>query len=224
MSSKNNTTPAQLDSYTLFVALLVLSLFLWFLYRSLFNFPVSFDETVGKALFFGLPIWIFISMVKANYISDLLAPKHLRRGLMEGLAIGGLFGFTGILVAYLTRPEVQIVPAPLFMIDNFWWEFFMAMLTSFWESLFFYGFIQSVIERELKDISLLWQSLLVAAIFLIFHVPNIILRFNGIDALSQVFLLGLFGLGQALLFTSRRNIYTLMVTQTIWGMVLLVHF
>ena len=222
MPLKNKSKTA-LNSFSLFAALLVLSLFLWFIYRSIFSFPVIFDETIGKALFFGLPILIFVNMTSDETVAESISLPKIKPGLMKGLAFGGLFGFVGVTTSYLMRGG-PVIKAPVFVLDEFWWEFLLALLTSFWETMFFFVFIQQFINKELKEIKLWQRILLVAFIFLLFHVPNSVLRFGGTAVFMQLFLMFLFGVGQALLFENYRNAYTLILTQTMWGMVLLVHF
>ena len=41
-------------THQLFFPIVILIGIIWFLYRSLFNFPVWFDEIIGKAIFFFL--------------------------------------------------------------------------------------------------------------------------------------------------------------------------
>jgi hypothetical protein len=61
-------------------------------------------------------------------------------------------------------------------------------------------------------------------IFVAFHLPNTILRSpSPLIAVNQALLLSIFALGQGLLFARTKNVYTLAVSQAIWGMVLLVH-
>lgn len=224
MPLKNKTLDKSLPNrFTLFAALLILVLFLWFLYRGLFSFPVWFDETIGKALFFGLPVFIFANMTGVKYVVKSFDLKKMRGGLLRGLAIGGLFGFSAVITVALTR-DVNFSRAPLFVIDRFWYELLLALLTSFWESLFFFGFLQQALKKEVSELPWLARIILVGLIFLIFHIPNIILRFNGLDVFYQLFILGMFGLGQALVFETYPNVYTLTLMQTIWGMILLVHF
>lgn len=206
------------------MALLFLSLILWFLYRGIFNFSVLFDETIGKAIFFGLPIWIYISATGDKKISESLAANKMATGLLRGLAYGGLFGFMAILLVNLTSGS-SLVAAPLFMADDFWGKFFLALLTAFWESLFFYSFIQTTIGRQFKQSLSNWQQVLVVSlIFLLFHLPNIVLRFSGTAIAMQIILLYLFGLGQSIIFAKEKNVYTLILNHTLWGMVLLIHF
>lgn len=210
-------------SSPLFIPIVGLVLFFWFSYRSLFSFPVWFDESIGKAIFFGLPVWLFVVMTGARQIVETLEWSRFKKGLWLGVAIGGVFGFAGaILAAWQKGGAIQ--PAQLFAADGFWFEFGLAVLTAFWETLFFFSFIQSIIQGRLKSWGWLNQAILTAVIFLVFHIPNAILRFNGVAIGQQLLLLFFFGLGQALLFTREKNAYALILSHAIWGMVLLVHF
>ncbi len=191
-------------------------------YRLWFNFPVWFDESVAKALFFGLPAWFYVVAYKFRPVNDTFSPARIKPGLLLGLAVGGMFGFVTSLFALISRGAV-VEAAPLFASERFWYEFFLAILTGFWETLFFYSFIGSVIFVLYKKLALIWQVCLIGLIFLLFHLPNIFLRFSGSQALAMVCMLALFGLGQAVLFWRWRNGYLLVLSQAIWGMVLLVH-
>ena len=134
----------------LFIPIVSLVLFFWFSYRSLFNFPVWFDESLGKAIFFGLPVWLFVVMTGAKQIVETLEWSRFKRGLWLGIAIGGLFGFAGaILVAW--QKGGPILPALVFTTESFWLEFGLAIMTAFWETLFFFSFIQTVIQGRLKS-------------------------------------------------------------------------
>lgn len=219
--TKASSTPQQ---STIFMALLFLSLILWFLYRGIFNFSVLFDETIGKAIFFGLPIWIYISTTGNKKISESMAANKMAPGLLRGLAYGGLFGFVAILLASATQ-GFDLIAAPLFIADVFWGKFFLALLTAFWESLFFYSFIQTTIREQFKQSLSNWQQvLIVSLIFLLFHLSNIVLRFSDTAIMMQIILLYLFGLGQSIIFAKEKNVYTLILTHTLWGLVLLIHF
>jgi len=205
-----------------FLPLLFLSFVFWFLYRTLFDFPVWFDESVGKTVFFGLPVWLYILVSGQREIADTFASYKVKRGLMMGIAVGGMYGFLAAFLAVWQKGVVM--PAFPFYSEAFWYEFFWAMITGFWESLFFFSFVFMATRAAFKKWSLTKQVLFVAAVFLFFHLPNIILRFEGINVLYQIFLLGLFALGQALLFYVEENGYTLVISQALWGMVLLLHF
>lgn len=207
-----------------FFPLLIFTLILWFLYRRLFDFSVVFDETIGKFVFFGLPVWLYISVTGYLPIRDAFAPAKLRPGLLKGLAVGGLFGFLVLLLRAVLTPEAQFQALALFAADRFWLEFMLALLTGFWETLFFFAWIQLVIEDRFSAWTLRRKLVLVAIIFVLFHIPNIFLRFPLEVVISLLSLLGLFALGQAYLFHQSRNGYMLVLSQAFWGLALLVHF
>lgn len=206
-----------------FSPLIVLTLVLWFLYRSLFVFPVWFDESIGKAIFFGLPVWLYITVSGFRKIMDSFATAKLQPGIFQGLAIGGIFGFITLFVRLLQNGGT-LVGVPVFLADRFVWEFILAILTGFWETLFFYSFVMTVTQDLFTKWSLTKQVMFVSTIFMLFHVPNIFLRFNPTMIVTLIALLWLFSIGQALLFARRQNGYTLVLTHAVWGMVLLIYF
>jgi len=211
------------SAHIAFYPLLALTLILWFLYRFLFDFPIWFDESIGKAVFFGLPVWLYIASTGSKAILDTFAFYKIKRGLMLGLAIGGLLSFASAAVSILAH-HAQIVQVPLFAADSFWWEFLLSLLTAFWESLFFFGWIMVAILEKHPRWPVWQQVLSVVFIFMLFHLPNTALRFSGPTVLVQLFLLTLFALGQSLLFLKEKNLYTLVLTHALWGMVLLLHW
>ncbi|NCN50943.1 MAG: hypothetical protein GW762_00570 [Candidatus Pacebacteria bacterium] len=221
-SSTQQKTAKVLSRHILFFPLLTLVLILWLLYRSLFNFPVWFDETIGKAVFFGLPVWVYVTITGYDKIIETFSSYKLREGLLMGIAIGGIYGFVMSIVS-LVQSGATVQAVMLFDSAAFWREFSLALLTSFWETLLFFSFVMVVLMEKYKQWSMLKTVLFTAAIFLVFHVPNTFLRFDGAQVVSQIFILALFAVGQALLFYDRKNAFALILSQAIWGMVLLVH-
>ena len=212
------------QSHIVFYPLLCLTLLLWILYRTLFTFPIWFDEVIGKALFFGLPVWLYITVAGSKKITETLSMRKLQPGILLGLALGGVFGFATSLVALLAK-DAQVESVALFSTSRFWGEFILALFTAFWETLLFFSFALTVIQEKYEKWSESSQALLAAGIFLLFHIPNIILRFHGsIETMvMQAMLLFLFALGQSFIFIGRRNTFALILSHAIWGMVLLVH-
>lgn len=210
------------NSHIVFFPLLAVCLLVWLIYRLVFQFPVWFDETIGKALFFGLPVWLYITMTGQQEIADTFAPNKIRPGLLLGVAAGGIYGFA-VSILSIFRSGATVAPAPLFSSPDFWGEFILAMLTGFWETLFFYGWVMVVVQTKFKHWDGLKQLMLVSLIFLVFHLPNIVLRTGWGSLASFGPLLFLFALGQALLFWRDRNGYALVMSQAIWGLALLVH-
>jgi hypothetical protein len=214
--------PSRKNRHFAFIPVLIFVLIMWFVYRSLFNFPIIFDEVIGKAVFFGLPVWLYVLLSGSHEICDIFSPKKTKRGLYLGLAVGGVMGFLTVLISLLNK-GVGIQPMHIFSASYFWWEFTLALITSFWETLFFFGFVMTSILALLRKKTLLFKVLLTALIFLVFHLPNILLRSTGIDIFYQAILLFLFAIGQGFLFATEKNGYALVLTQVFWGMVLLVH-
>ncbi len=222
-ASNQSSLKARRLIHQTFAPMVVLIFILWILYRSLFNFPVWFDETVGKAVFFGLPVWLYISVTGFRRIIDSLSFRKIQAGLWRGLAYGGLYGSVVILIR-LWEAGWSFQPVALFMAPGFWWEFLLALFTAFWETLFFFSFIGLVIKDRWPQFSLVKQAVLTTIIFLIFHVPNIFLNFSSEQIISIIMVLALFALGQSIICIKRENAYTLILSHAIWGMMLLVYF
>lgn len=219
-TSTNRQFDATLTS--LFWPLVLISLVLWFVYRTLFTFPVWFDESVGKAIFFGLPVWVYITVTRNKTMADTFAPSKLKVGLLQGIAIGGVYGFVASILAIIMKGGA-VQAAPLFTSSLFWGEFGLSLMTGFWETVFFFSWMMIALQQLHKRWPLWKIVLLTAGLFLVFHLPNTMLRFSGRDVVVQAMILYLFGLGQALLFSHRRNGYAVAISHAIWGMVLLIH-
>ncbi|PIR58834.1 MAG: hypothetical protein COU69_03480 [Candidatus Pacebacteria bacterium CG10_big_fil_rev_8_21_14_0_10_56_10] len=211
-------------NHLVFLPFLLLTFVLWVTYRALFRFDPWFDELIGKAIFFGLPVWLYVVLSDSRLIADSLDLDKLQVGLLRGLAFGGTFGFAAAAVALVTRGS-SVAAADLFDSPQFWWTFLLALMTAWWETVFFFSWIMTSLWDKYRYWAPAQYVLAAALIFLVFHLPNVTLRFDTLQAVwGQVLLLGLFGLGQALLFVRDRNAYTLLISHAIWGMVLLVHW
>lgn len=212
----------QADPTVVFIPILILTFMLWMFYRAVFQFPVWFDETIGKALFFGLPVWMYITISQDRKILDSFSWQKFEPGILLGLAFGGLYGFaTSIFYVWANGGGVQSVP--LFVSPAFWNEFLLALSTGFWETLLFFSFVQTVILQRYHRWSLARQILLTVGIFLLFHLPNMFIRADAVAVGWQLILLSLFALGQALIFYQTKNSYILILSQAFWGLVLLTH-
>ncbi len=210
-------------THQLFFPLIILVGVMWVLYRSLFNFPVWFDEIFGKAIFFGLPVWVYINVTGFRPIIDVFRLKKLQPGLLKGLVLGAVFSMVTILMRFaLTGFKIQ--PLLIFFADQFWWEMLLALFTAFWETVFFFNFVMAVIQDRFMHWSLFKQVILTTLIFLLFHIPNTFLRFDLLMVFPLLSLLAMFSIGQALIFSENHNGYLLVMSHTIWGMVLLIYF
>jgi len=222
LSASPTTAASAVNHHAAFIPLVFIMMIIWFVYRAVFSFPVWFDESIGKALFFGLPVWLYVSLSGSRSIPDTFSIAKIRPGLLMGIVVGGIFGFVASIISLLQAgSDVQAVA--LFSSPLFWGEFLLALLTGFWETLFFFSWIMVVWQERFPRQSLLKQIVAVALIFVIFHLPNAFLRLPTLGAVRLLLLLFLFALGQALVFSRWRNGYTLALSQAIWGMVLLIH-
>jgi hypothetical protein len=222
--STSRNRKAQFKTNTaLFIPIVLLVFVTWFLYRALFNFPVWFDEIVGKAIFFGLPVMIYVNVTGFSGLAESIRFNKFKVGLLQGIAFGGMFGFAGAIASVLSKSGA-VVPVPLFGSEIFWSEFGLAVFTGFWESLFFYGFIMAMIQVGWSHWTVMKQVVVTGLIFAAFHVPNVFFQTQDLTGVLGYSLLVLaFGIGQAFLFSRDKNLYTLIVVHAIWGMTLLVH-
>lgn len=209
-----------------FLHVLIVIFLIWSLYRLLFkDIPVFFEEGVLKLIFFALPVWLYMLLTGAPLLYDELAKKQLMPGIFLGLAFGGIFGFVGTMATLSGKNHVLL--APMFISTAFWWQFFLAILTGFWESIFFFGWIYSSSEQAFPKWSIVKITIFNALVFILFHIPNTLARYNNTWSISfpafffsQLFLLAAFAIGQGFLYYRYRNIYLLTMTHAIWGMVL----
>lgn len=194
-------------------------LLVWIAYRSLVQMPTWFDEGVAKALVFGLPaFWLAArSRFVANEIG--LDPQKLLPGLYMGLAVGGLYGFVGMFLSLIGGQKVMA--APFYTTPQFWTMAGLALLTAWWESLFFFGLTVSYLRSIASWFSDSVVGGFVVLLFLLFHAP---LRFliAGVSPqfLVQMGILMLFAIGQFLLYTRTKNLYSIVLSHLFWGLVI----
>lgn len=203
----------------LFWALCCVSFLALFFYRVFAHFPVWFDEIVMKAVVFGLPLWIYALITKRSPDSFGFDPKRFWPGAFSGLAIGGLFGFLGMLVSAFKHGHI-LIPS-LFQSMLFWQTFGLAFVTAWWESIFFYGLVLSTLVRFSNDE---WDaSLKTSVLFVLFHAPIFVLRSGIGGAIIPLVLLAIFAFGQSVIFLRTKSIASVIVGHAFWGMALLVY-
>ncbi len=198
-------------------------LIVWVGYRALVREqPIWFDEGIAKAIVFGMPVFWFAARSRfiANEIG--LSLQQFIPGLYLGIAIGGLYGFVGILSQVIGGREV--VEAHLFASPQFWWMAAMALLTAWWESLFFFG----LPVQYLRSIASWFSETLIASfvviLFLLFHSPlRFVLTAGSPQFFVQMGVLLLFALGQYLVYTRTKNMYAIVLSHTLWGLVIQIY-
>lgn len=218
------STPAKHhEDRKLFFIILSLIFVVWVIYRlALPQFPVWFDETAGKALIFGLPVWYYLIVTRNKTVWETFSWEKFEPGFLMGVAFGGIYGFvTSVIFLLNSGGEVQNVN--LFLSSQFWWEFGLAVFTGFWETLLFFSLVQTMLNHFYPKWTLNRQALAVTLIFVAFHLPNILLRADAMAIGWQIILLACFAAGQSLIFSQTKNSYALVLSHTFWGMVLLTH-
>lgn len=203
-----------------FFVLVGLSFVALLLYRAWFTLPVWVDEIIMKAVVFGLPFIIFARLVKKGPEFFGLGMKTFWPGAFYGLAMGGIFGFTALFSSALKGGKVFI--PYLFLSASFWYQFGLALVTAWWESLFFYGLVLSVLyEHYRKDE---WKATAVATlIFLLFHAPILIFRIGLLGSIFPLVLLTAFAFGQGVMYLRYKALTAVVVSHAFWGMALLVY-
>lgn len=205
-----------------FVFFLLTLLLLWIGYRAFIRQPIWFDEGVAKAVVFGLPVFWFAARSRFMAREIGLNKEQLWPGLFLGLAVGGLYGFVGLL-SEVARGLV-IVRAPLFVSGEFWWMAFLAFLTAWWESLFFYGLPIQYVRSLAPWFSETVLGIGVVVFFLLFHAP-LRLLVTGVTPqfLVQMGVLALFAIGQFIFYMKTKNMYALVLSHALWGLVIQVY-
>lgn len=205
---------------TLFWSLICLAFVSLVAYRVFFVLPVWFDEIVAKAFVFGLPFLIYAKASKQAAAFLGINPKRFWLGAYLGLALGGAFGFVAMMAGAIKSGGNILIPN-LFFANDFWWTFFLGLATAWWESLFFYGLILNVFLIARKSE---WEAAFsTTGLFVIFHLPILILRGNLLGAIVPAILLALFAFGQAVIFIRFKSLIGTVVSHAIWGMALLVY-
>ncbi len=194
-------------------------LVIWVAYRAAVRMPVWFDEGVAKAIVFGLPVFWFAARSPFVASEIGLQPRRLLPGLYLGLAAGGLYGFMGILTEVSSGRQVAM--APLFATAEFWWLAFLALLTAWWESLFFFGLPVQFVRSIAAWFSDTVLGILVIGLFLLFHAPlRLIVAGYSPFFLVQMGVLALFAAGQYILYARTKNMYALVLSHLFWGLVI----
>jgi len=204
--------------YAFFFFMLTL-FFIWLAYRALFPLPVWFDEGVAKALVFGVPVVFFAS--SSHFISKEMGldQEQFFPGLFLGLAVGGLYGFTGLFLEVFAGRE--IIAAPYFATSQFWWFAFLAILTAWWESLFFFGLPVQYVRSIAPWFSESLLGVVVIGLFLLFHAPlRLIITGLTPQFLVSMGVLALFAVGQYIFYMRTKNLYALVLSHALWGMVI----
>ena len=205
--------------FSFFIRSVSIVFLIWVCYRAFVQLPEWVDEIFAKAVVFGIPTILYArNHVRSGSHQIGLEKIRFWPGLYIGLMVGGLYGFVGVLRSILHADE--IMPVMLFSSSIFWRTFFLAIMTAWWESLFFFGYVlNALIDKVKYEIP---AVAIATGVFLLFHLP-LRLIIGGPGLLSALFLLTLFAIGQSILYLRTRSLYSIAISHAIWGMVLLLY-
>lgn len=192
---------------------------IWIVYRTFFSFPVWFDEVVAKAVVFGLPTIIYARRCTGNSCVRIgLENERFWPGMFLGMFVGAIYGFVAVLRSMLRADQIQSVL--LFASPIFWWTFFLAAMTAWWESVFFFGYVMNYLKDKLRtELSVV---VITTAVFVLFHLP-LRLLIGDPGMMNAILLLTVFAIGQGILYLRTKSLYAVALSHTLWGMVLLLY-
>lgn len=190
----------------------------WGLYRLLFRLPEWFEETVLKAVVFGLPVMVVVLKYEKKRWADLgMVTKGLLASLYFGLLFGLWLAVLGNVVAFLRDGGVRFNAD--MTVAAFGDLMLLGLVTAFWEQLLFMGYFLPRIVKAVR--SELYGVAIVALMFAILHVPVQVAQ--GVD-FSQIIvrfiLLYSLGFGNGVLYLRLKNLVAPIFAHLAWGSVI----
>lgn len=200
------------------VSVYLLVFLVWGIYRLLFRFPEWFEETILKAIVFGLPVFFVVYRVEKKNWNDLgMVTKGLLASVYFGLLFGLWLAVLGNIVAFLRSGGVRFNPD--ITVGAFGDLMLLGLVTAFWEQLLFMGFLLPRIVRgigsEVVGVSM------VALMFALMHVPVQVAQ--GVDIgqiLLRFILLYSLAFGNGVLYLRLKNLAAPIFAHLAWGSVI----
>jgi len=174
-----------------------------------------------KALVFGMPAWVYAREVKNSNAKIGLSNKSFWKGMFIGLLLGGFYQFV-VVLGFRLRGEENL---RYFLLSSpaFWKVFLLAVLTAWWESLFFFGYVLNRLLEKTKNVEMVAVGLAII-VFLIFHAPlRVILVGSSQQLIGELIILGIFAAGQAILYLRTRSLYAVTISHALWGLVFMIY-
>ncbi len=144
------------------------SMIIWSLYRAYLgtSMPIWIDELIAKPLVFLVPIYYYITQIeKQDFLKGVdFTFKNIKKHIIFGLLIGGVFFTTGIVVQYLKTGSLGLLP-----ITTMLYFAIIALASSFSEEILSRGFI---LKRLYEDSGSMISSVFIASfLFFFLHIP-----------------------------------------------------
>lgn len=144
------------------------TMIIWSLYRAYLgtSLPIWIDEFIAKPLVFLIPIYYYITQIeKQDFLKGVdFTFKNIKKNVVFGLLIGGVFFTTGMVVQYLKTGSLGLLP-----ITTMLYFAIIALASSFSEEILSRGFI---LKRLYEDSGSVMSSVFIASfLFFFLHIP-----------------------------------------------------
>ena len=144
------------------------SMIIWSFYRAYLgiSLPIWIDELIAKPLVFLVPIYYYITQIeKQDFLKGVdFTFKNIKKHIVFGLLIGGVFFTTGMVVQYLKTGSLGLLP-----ITTMLYFAIIALASSFSEEILSRGFI---LKRLYEDSGSMISSVFIASfLFFFLHIP-----------------------------------------------------
>lgn len=196
------------------VYLLVFSV--WVFYRLFFHLPLWFEELFLKGIVFGGPVFLVTLAERRRFEALGLTLTGLFPATYLGILLGMALTTVG-LVANVVRHGGEVIFSPYGLTSGtIGWFLILALVTAFWEELFFCGWLLSRLMRRFGSE---WVSVGVMAVgFGFIHLPALVLSGLGWTEVGlSLWLLLTLGFANGVLMLRVRNLAAPILAHALWG-------
>jgi len=188
----------------------------WGLYRSLSPLPLWVEEVVLKGLVLGGMVWWMGVVKEGMRWRDLgVTSEKLFASVYLGLGLGLVLGLVGQLGNWLRHGGLMLIDHGVSseMVGGF---LLLALVTAFWEGLFFYGYMLTQVRRVLAEVP---AVVVVGGAYTLLHVPALVIvaQLAWSEVIKALILLLVLGMANAILMLRMRNLAAPMLAQAVWG-------
>lgn len=149
----------------------------WALYRYFFRLPEWADEFIFKPLFFVAPVLWFVRMKEKSKWSSLgLTGKNLFTSIYIGLGFGFVFALEGLAANAIKYGKFTFMPIVAFTHYGMGTLLLLSVATAISEEILSRGFVFSRFIQAKK--SLPYAAIVSTLMFVVLHVPILVLSLN----------------------------------------------
>lgn len=191
----------------------------WALYRYFLRLPEWVDEFIFKPLIFVAPVLWYVRRKEKSRLTTLgLTTKNLFTSIYIGLGFGFIFALEGLAANAIKYGKLQIMPIASFTQYGMGMLLLLSLATALTEEILSRGFVFNRLIAAKK--SLPYASLVSTLMFVILHVPILVLslKLHGM-ALVLFFITDfVLGLANSLLFYNTGSLVAPVLVHLFWNM------